>query len=104
MKRHLVGVTIGCWLAMSSMASASVLDWPVVGQVARVSVCVVGGSGQLVSSLLKHLTNWGSEVLTTVGQCALTTASQTTGLVKDVVTLSVPTPQPEEAPHEVPVQ
>lgn len=88
-------IVIGLLCLFSGTAEAGVSDWPVVGQVIRVASCVVGGTGQLVGSLLTHLTNWGKEAITTVGQCALHTASEVTDVAGDVVTLTVPTPDPQ---------
>ena len=99
MKRFLVGSVLVLWLAMSPLAEAGVSDWPVIGQVVRVGSCLVQDTGKLVGSLLKHLGTWGAELLTSVSQCSLKVVDNTTDIVADVVTLSVPTPDPE-VPHE----
>lgn len=107
MKKHQIGMVLVCWLAMSSTASAGVTDWPVIGQVFRVGQCAVGGTGQLVASLLSHLTAWGTELVTTVGQCALHTTNEARDIVEDVVTPAIPFPdsQPTETSDaEVPPQ
>ena len=95
MKRFLVGVGVALWLALSPMqAEASVQDWPILGQVIRVSVCVLGDAGHLTGSLLGHLGSWGAEVLKRVGQCSLTVVDTVTDTAVDVVSLRVPTPEP----------
>ena len=100
MKRHLVGAVLVAWLAMSpTLAYAAVEDWPVVGQVVRVGKCVVGGTGSLIGSLLGHLTDWGTELVQTVGQCALNTNTEATDVVEDVVAVTIPTPDPLPAPE-----
>mgnify|MGYP001600134843 CR=1 FL=1 len=100
MKRFVVGTMLVMWLAMSPMqAEAGVSDWPVIGQVVRVTTCVVSDAGKLLGSLLSHLGSWGADVLRSVGQCSLKVVDTTTELVTDVVTFTVPTPDPE-VPHE----
>ena len=99
MKRFVMGVGLAMWLAMSPLAEAGVSDWPVIGQVVRVSSCLVQDTGKLVGSLLKHLGTWGAELLTSVSSCSLKVVDNTTDIVSDVVTLSVPTPDPE-VPNE----
>ena len=91
-------------LMLCGTAEAGVTDWPVGGQVVRVGQWVVGGSGTLIASLFSHLKQWGTEVVQTVGQCAIHTTTEVTDVAEDVVSLSLPTPdpQPTEVPDEVP--
>lgn len=92
-------VLIGLFcLAGSGMAEASVLDWPVIGQLARVGVCLIGETGHLAGSLLSHLGTWGAELVGTIGKCSQVVVNQATDVATHVVTLTIPTPQPE-APH-----
>ena len=95
-------LVVGLTLMLCGTAEAGVTDWPVVGQIVRVGQCVVVGAGKLVTSLLSHLGAWGSEALTTVGKCALDTTKEVADVAEDVVTLSIPTPDPgaTEVPHE----
>ena len=84
-------------------AEAAITDWPVIGQVSRVGVCLVKGSGQLVGSLLGHLSAWGVELVGTIGDCAKAVVGNTEEVATGVVTLTVPTPSTtttEEAVHE----
>lgn len=100
MKRFLLGVALIASLTMGPpLAYAAVQDWPVVGQVVRVGQCVVGGAASLVGSLLSHLTAWGTELVQTVGQCALNTTEEASDVAEDVVAVTVPTPDPLPTPE-----
>ena len=98
MKKLLVGGVLVAWLALSTPVYAGVTDWPVIGQISRVAVCVVKGGAGLLGSLFSHLSAWGGEVVQTVGHCALNTVDNTTEVVGGVVTLTPPTPSTTEAP------
>ena len=92
-------------LMLCGTAEAAVTDWPGGGQVSRVGQCIVVGGGKILTSLLTHLGVWGTETLTTVGQCALDTTNEVVDVAGDVVTLSVPNPDPvttEEVHVETP--
>ena len=95
MKRFLVGVGLVMWLAMSPMrAEAAVTDWPVIGQVAQVGICLISDAGHLGGSLLGHLGAWGAELLKSVSHCAQLVVGTVTDTAVDVVSLRVPTPEP----------
>ena len=81
-------------LGLCGTAEAGVAEWPVIGQAIRVGSCIVGGTGTLVGSLASKLSAWGSELFHHIGQCALTTTTEVTDVAEDVVTISVPTPDP----------
>ena len=86
MKRFLVGGVLAMWLAMSPMtAEAAVIDWPIIGQAARVGICVLGGSGQLGASLVAHAAAYGKEVRGIVGECITKVINTPVALVTNVV-------------------
>lgn len=90
-------------LMLCGTVEAGVQDWPVIGQVSRVGVCLVKSTGQLVGSLLGHLSAWGVELVGTIGDCAKVVVGNTEEVATGVVTLTVPTPSTtttEEAVHE----
>ena len=95
MKRWLLSGILFWMLVGSPVANAAIADWPVIGQVIRVSTCVIGDVGKLTGSLVKHLGAWGGELLTSVGQCSLKVVETTTDLVVDVVNGEVPVPTTE---------
>lgn len=96
-------LVLGLTFLLCGTAEAAITDWPVIGQVSRVGVCLVKGSGKLVTSLLGHLGAWGSELVGTIGDCAKAVVGNTEEVATGIVTLTVPTPSTtttEEAVHE----
>lgn len=103
MKVLLWGIVFYGVMAFSPVAHAAVRDWPLVGQVVRVSTCVLGGTGTLTASLVGKLGAWGNEVLTKVSDCIQETVGSVTDTAVDVLNLEVPTPAAEtheEVVHE----
>ena len=99
MKRHLVGAVVVAWLAMSPVVYAGVTDWPIIGQVTRVGICLIGDTGRLTGSLLAKLGEWGAELVGAIGKCSQVVVGTVTDTVVDVVSLRVPTPSAEPV-HE----
>lgn len=92
MKRWIV--MVGLWMCLGGMpqAEAGVTEWPVIGQLAKVGLCILEDSGKLGEIVVRHVTEAGTEVLTTVRDCVT--------FVLDTVTPGTLT---EEASHgEVP--
>ena len=101
MKKALL--VVGLTLMLCGTAEAKVMDWPVIGQVSRVGVCLVKSTAQLVGSLASHLSAWGVELVGTIGDCAKAVVGNTEEVATGVVTLTIPTPSTtttEEAVHE----
>ena len=86
MKRLLMVMGVVVWLGLATPAQAAIVDWPIIGQVARVGICVLGGTGRLAASAVVHAGAWGAEVLGTVGECIAkiisTPVAITTGLLE----------------------
>ena len=69
MKKVVWGLVFWSVMAVSPLAHAAVTDWPIVGQVAKVGICILGGAGKLATSVAAHAGAIGVEVLSTVGEC-----------------------------------
>lgn len=94
MKKWLLVLGLIGVLSVAHPAEAAVTDWPIIGQVAKVGICVISGAGQLVTSLLGHLTAWGKEGLTTTAECITKIVTTPVDIVTTIVGGA------EEAPHE----
>lgn len=93
MKKLAVVVLAGWFLLMPGWwvpsAQAGVAEWPVVGQLYKVGVCVLADSGGIVQAAVKHVAALGTEVLTLVKDCLVST-----------VQILTPGTDTETHPHE----
>ena len=92
-------LVIGLTFLLCGTAEAAITDWPVVGQVSRVGVCLVKGSGTLLASLVAHLSAFGVEVVAKIGECAKAVVGNTEEVATGAVTLTLPTPSTVEEIH-----
>ena len=92
--KRVMGIVLAGWFLLmpgwwTPSAYAAVSDWPVVGQLYKVGVCILADSGEILQSAAKHAAAFGTETLTLVKDCLVAT-----------VQVLTPGPDAEVHPHE----